>query len=271
MEYETVGDVTVPALGFGTARMDDYDEQRRAMDAALAAGYRHIDTAQSYGSERAVGDAIADADLDREECFITTKLAGDNRTHERVIASTEESLDRLSTDYLDLLLIHFPNDEVSHEETLAAMNELQEDGLVRHLGVSNFSVDQCEEAVERSDAPILTNQVKYHARNRQDTLLKWCIDHDVLLTAYSPIGVGELIANPVLEEIGEAHDKTAAQVAIRWLLDQPNVITIPMSSSPEHIRENIDVFDFELSGDERMRIFDLEGEVDGELASTLSR
>ena len=271
MEYETVGDVTVPALGYGTARMDDYDEQRQAMDAALEAGYRHIDTAQSYGSERAVGDAVADAAIDREDCFITTKLAGGNRTHVRVIESTEESLDRLSTDYLDLLLIHFPNDEVPHEETIAAMNELHEDGLVRHLGVSNFSIDQCEEAIELSDARILTNQVEYHARHRQNSLLKWCLANDVLLTAYSPLGVGDLLAEPVLQEIGEAHDKTAAQVAIRWLLDQPNVVTIPMSSSPEHIHQNFEVFDFELVADERNRIFGLEGDVDEELASQLNR
>ena len=271
MEYETAGDVTVPALGFGTARMDDYDEERRAMEAALDAGYRHIDTAQSYGSERAVGDAIADADVAREDCFITTKLAGDNRSHDRVITSTEQSLDRLSTEYLDLLLIHYPNDEISHEETLSAMNELHEDGLVEHLGVSNFSIDQCEAAIECSDAPILTNQVKYHARNRQDALLTWCLEHDVLLTAYSPLGVGDLLSEPVLQDIGEDHDKTAAQVAIRWLLDQPNVITIPMSSSPAHIRQNLDVFDFELTDEERERIYELDGALDEELASKLAR
>jgi len=269
MEYVTPQGVEVPALGFGTARMDTDEERRRAVSAALSAGYRHLDTAQVYGSESAVGDALADSSVDREEVFVTTKLSGDNRAREAVLESTRASLDRLGLETLDLLLIHAPNDEVPHEETLGAMNELRDDGLVRHLGVSNFSVAQTRDAMATSDAPIITNQVEYNVRERQDDLLACCIGEDVMLTAYSPLGVGDLLDEEALATIGERHGKTPAQVAVRWLLQQPMVSTIPMSSSPSHIRENAAVFDFELSTAEMRELFALEGDPDEDLAAAL--
>ncbi|MFC7141430.1 aldo/keto reductase [Halosimplex aquaticum] len=262
MEYVTVNGVDVPALGFGTARMDTDEERRRAVETALDVGYRHLDTAQSYGSEGAVGDALAASDVDREDVFVTTKLSGDNRAYDDVIESTGESLQRLGLDAVDLLLIHSPNDDVPHEETLDAMNELRDDGFVRHLGVSNFSVDQLREAMDLSDAPILTNQVEYHVRERRDELLSLCIEEDVMLTAYSPLDVGDLADDPLLAQIGERVGKSAAQVAIRWLIQQPMVSTIPMSSSPEHIRANFDVFDFELTDDEMEELAEQGGAVD---------
>ncbi|WP_331233485.1 aldo/keto reductase [Natronorarus salvus] len=269
MEYVTVDGTDVPALGFGTARMDGYDEQYRAVSTALESGYRHIDTAQIYGSEGAVGDAIVESDVDREELFVTTKLADGNRDHDAVLESTGESLDRLGTEYVDLLLIHAPNDRVSHEETIGAMNELQEEGSVRHVGVSNFSVRETAEAMELSETPILTNQVKYHPYESQRDLLAFCIDEGVMLTAYSPLAVGDVVGDEVLESIGERYGKSAAQVAIRWLLQQPMVSTIPMSSSPGHIRENVDVFDFELDDEEVRELFDLQGGLPEDLADRL--
>ncbi|WP_459193104.1 aldo/keto reductase [Halosimplex sp. J119] len=262
MEYVTVDGVDVPAVGFGTARMDTDEERRRAVETALDVGYRHLDTAQSYGSERAVGEALAASDVDREDVFVTTKLSGDNRAYDDVVESTGESLQRLDTDYVDLLLVHSPNDDVPHGETLDAMNELRDDGFVRHVGVSNFSVEQLREAMDLSDAPILTNQVEYHVRKRRDDLLSLCVDEGVMLTAYSPLAVGDLTDDPMLERIGERVGKTAAQVAIRWLIQQPMVSAIPMSSSPEHIRENFDVFDFQLTDDEVERLFERGGPVD---------
>lgn len=142
MEYVTVDGIEVPALGFGTARMDEYDEQYCAVSAALETGYRHIDTAQMYDSEKAVGDAIKNTDIDRKELFVTTKLAPGTRDADAVHESTAKSLDRLEMEYVDLLLIHSPNEGVDHEETIGAMNDLQEEGSVRHIGVSNFSVQQ---------------------------------------------------------------------------------------------------------------------------------
>ncbi|WP_255171003.1 aldo/keto reductase [Natrononativus amylolyticus] len=269
MEYVTVDGTDVPALGFGTARMDSYDERYRAVETALEAGYRHLDTAQTYGSEEAVGDAIADADVDREDLFVTTKLAEGNRNREAVLESTAESLERLGTEYVDLLLIHAPNDAVDHEETLRAMNELQGQEAVRHIGVSNFSVDQTREAIAHSEAPILTNQVKYHPYESQADLLAFCLEEDIVLTAYSPLAIGDVVGDETLEEIGDHYDKTAPQVALRWLLQQPLVAPIPMSSSGDHIRENFDVFDFELSSDEMREIFDLQGGLSDDLAEQL--
>jgi len=265
----TVRGVDVPALGYGTARMDTDEERRRAIGAALDAGYRHVDTAQVYGSESAVGDALAAADVDPDEVFVTTKLSGENRARGAVLASTRESRERLGVEAIDLLLIHWPNDEIDHAETLAAMNELRDDGVIRHLGVSNFSVAQTRAAIDASDAPILTNQVEYNVRERQDELLAVCLDEEVMLTAYSPLGVADLLDDDALTSIGERHGKSAAQVAIRWLLQQPLVSTIPMSSSPAHVRENAAVFDFELSDAEMRELFALEGEPDPDLADAL--
>jgi diketogulonate reductase-like aldo/keto reductase len=262
MEYVSAQGVEVPALGFGTARMDTDEERRRAIGAALDAGYRHLDTAQVYGSEGAVGDAIRESDVDRDDAFVTAKLSGNNRAYDAVIESTRGSLDELDTDYVDLLLIHSPDQDVPHEETLDAMNELVDAGDVHHIGVSNFSVEETRNAIEASDAPILTNQVEYHVRHRQDDLLEFCIEEDVMLTAYSPLGVGDLLDEDAVREVADGHGKTPAQVAIRWLLQQPMVSTIPMTSSPDHARENFDVFDFELSDDEMRALSVVEGQPD---------
>ncbi|QLH75893.1 aldo/keto reductase [Halosimplex rubrum] len=263
MEYVTAAGVDVPALGFGTARMDGHEERRRAVSAALDAGYRHVDTAQIYGSEPAVGEAVRESPVDREELFVTTKLSRDNRAYDDAVASTRASLDRLDTDYVDLLLVHSPNDDVPHAETLRAMNDCRDDGLVRHVGVSNFSVEQTREAMDASEAPILTNQVEYHVRKRRDDLLRFCVEEGVMLTAYSPLDVGGLADDGALAEIGDRYGKTASQVALRWLVQQPMVSAIPMSSNPEHVRANVDVFDFELTADEMERLFDRGGPIDG--------
>ncbi|WP_049899275.1 aldo/keto reductase [Halococcus agarilyticus] len=269
MQQITVGGTTVPALGFGTSGMDTDDERYRAISAALDAGYRHIDTAQMYDSESAVGDAIRDADVDREEVFVTTKLLGENRAHDAVIESTRDSLDRLDTEYVDLLLIHSPDQEVTHEETLDAMNELVDEGAVENVGVSNFSVEETRAAIEHSDEPLLTNQVEYNVHERRDDLLSLCLDEDVMLTAYSPLGVGDCLDDETLVGIADDHDRTPAQVALRWLLQQPLVSPIPRSSNPEHVRANADVFDFELSADEMRDLFAVGGDLDDDLAAKL--
>ena len=269
MEPITIADTEVPALGFGTAGMDTDEERYDAISAALDAGYRHIDTAQMYDSESAVGAAIADSGIDREELFVTTKLDGGNRDHESVVDSTHESLTRLDTNYVDLLLIHMPDQEPSHEETLDAMNELVAEDVVKHIGVSNFSVEETKNAIEHSSAPILTNQVEYNLAERQDDLLSFCLDEEVMLTAYSPIKLGDRLEDDVVQGIADTHGKTPRQVAIRWLLQQPYVSTIPRSSNPEHVRENYDVFDFELTDEEMRRLFATEGDLDDALASKL--
>ena len=246
----------IPALGLGTARMDG-EECRRAVETALTVGYRHVDTAQMYDNEAAVGEAIEASDVPREEIFVVTKVNTDNMAAEDVRESTRDSLDRLRLDTVDLLLVHAPRDYVPLEETLGAMNGLQEEGLVEHVGVSNFSVSQLEDAIDASATPIVTNQVKYHPYHRQDDVLAFCIDEGICLTAYSPLARGDVVDDQRLAEIGEAHEKTAAQVALRWQLQQPYVATIPKASSREHVEANADVFDFELSPDEMRSVFDV--------------
>ncbi|AZH24553.1 aldo/keto reductase [Haloplanus aerogenes] len=260
----TVGGVDVPAVGLGTWRLRG-DDCRRAVETALDLGYRHVDTAQAYGNERAVGAGIRESDVDREDVFLATKLDGDSRRRETVQRSVRESLDRLGTDYLDLLLIHWPNGRPPFvpvrlpgrpplAETLEAMNELVDEGLVRHIGVSNFDIRLLDRARRQSDAPIFANQVQFHPYWDQRRLLSYCRRHDVLLTAYSPLCHGGVLDDDVLVGIGRRYDKTAAQVAIRWAIQHDGVGAIPKATSRDHLAANLDVFDFELTESEMTRI-----------------
>ncbi|MXV61107.1 aldo/keto reductase [Natronorubrum sp. JWXQ-INN-674] len=250
------GDVEIPALGFGTARMTGAD-CRRAVETALSVGYRHIDTAQMYDNERAVGEAIAASDVPREDVFVVTKVHRENAAHDDVLESTRESLERLGLSTVDLLLLHAPSDRAPLEETLGAMNELQDEGAVDHIGVSNFSVEQLESARDLSETPIVANQVKYHPYHHRDELLEYCVEHDVCLTAYSPLAEGAVPGDDRLADVGAPHDKSAAQVALRWLLQQPNVAAIPKAASREHIEANADIFDFELTTEEMAAVGDV--------------
>ncbi|WP_265111771.1 aldo/keto reductase [Halosolutus halophilus] len=262
------GGATIPALGFGTARMTG-QECQRAVETALEMGYRHVDTAQMYDNEDAVGAAVAASDVDRHDVFVTTKLNTGNLAYEATLESTRESLDRLSLATIDLLLIHAPRSHTPLEETLRAMNELQDEGLVEHIGVSNFSVDQLETARQLSETPIVTNQVKYHPYRHQDDLLEYCVDHGICLTAYSPLAEGTVPGDDRLAAIGEAYGKSAAQVALRWLVQQPFVAAIPKASSREHIAANAAVFDFELTAEEMRAVADVGDGVWDRLAATL--
>ena len=263
-----VRDAEIPALGFGTARLTG-DECRRAVETALEVGYRHIDTAQMYDNEAAVGDAIAASDVDREDVFVVTKVLPDNAAYDDVLESTRESLERLGLSTVDLLLLHAPSDRAPLDETIDAMNDLQADGAVDHVGVSNFSVDQLEDAIALSETPIVANQVKYHPYHHRDDLLEFCADNDVCLTAYSPLGEGAVPGDDRLAEIGESYGKSAAQVALRWLLQQPPVAAIPKAASREHIEANADVFDFELSDEEMEAVTEVGDGVWNRLAAKL--
>jgi diketogulonate reductase-like aldo/keto reductase len=258
MEYETAQGVTVPALGLGTSGMTG-DECRQAVLEAFDLGYRHLDTAQMYDNEDAVGEAIGASDLDREAVFLTTKILPENLAYDDLRESFDGSLNRLDTEYVDLLLIHAPSDDVPLQESLEAMNELQRDGWVRHIGVSNFSVEQTKQAIELSETPILTNQVKYHPYHGQEDLLGFCREAGLLLTAYTPLAKGQVFDDERLIEIGNRHGKTPAQAALRWLVQQDGVITIPQSSNPNHLADNIDIFDFELTEAEMAEISAPEG------------
>lgn len=187
--------------------------------------------------------------------FLVTKLRTSNFTRDAAVSSAEESLRKLGTDYVDLLLMHWPNPSVPVGETVGAMRELQERGSVRHVGVSNFSPDGVEEA--RGYAEIFCNQVEYHPYRDQDELLRQARETDYLLTAYSPVAKGRAANDATLREIGEGHNKTPTQVALRWLIQQDKVAAIPKAASEEHLDANLDIFDFELSEGEMQRIFAL--------------
>jgi diketogulonate reductase-like aldo/keto reductase len=253
MNVTTVGGDPIPPVGLGTWRLTGAS-CRRSVETALEVGYRHLDTAQEYGNERQVGDAIRASGIDREDLFVTTKLGRGNRGRDAVHRSVEESLAKLGTDHVDLLLIHWPNLTTPLEETLSAMGDLVESGAVRYVGVSNFDLDRLARARERSEHPIAVNQVQYNPYWPQAKLLDYCRIHDVLVTAYSPLAHGGVLDDPILEEIGTRHGKTPAQVAIRWLLEQPGVVTVPKATSRQHLEENLDVFDFELTDEEMNRI-----------------
>jgi len=251
METITVQDTAVPVLGLGTWQLTG-STCRETVQTALDMGYRHVDTAQAYGNERQVGLGIDAADVDREDIFLVTKLDGSNRDARSVRQSVRGSLNELGTDYLDCLLIHWPNLPwmAPLSETLGAMNDLVDDGVVETIGVSNFSPSRLDEARALSDAPILTDQVQYHPYWDQRKLLDYCRIHDVLLTAYSPLARGAVLSDPALITVGNRYDKSPAQVAIRWLLHQEGVAAIPKASSREHLEANLAVFDFELTDEE---------------------
>lgn len=251
----------IPAVGLGTWGLRGENCEHVVLE-AIRAGYRHVDTAQMYENERDVGRGIKDAIAPREDIFLTTKIWPD-QAH-RLEAAAEESLKRLDTDHVDLLLIHWPSDEMPFRKTMEALGRAKRDGLARHVGISNFPSKLVEAAVAHCPEPLVTNQVEYHPYLDQTTLLATCRKHGVSLTAYSPLAKGRVFQDPVLREIGEAHGKTPGQVTVRWLIQQEGVVAIPRSTKVENAVANGDVDDFQLTVGEMGRIFDL-AEPDGRL------
>ncbi len=242
---------TVPKLGFGTWQIEG-PECQEAVEDALSIGYRHIDTARAYGNEREVGRGLAAAGVPREEFFLTTKIWREEYAPDDLRRAAEDSLRNLQVNCLDLLLLHWPNPAFPLEETLGALVRLRDDGLILHLGVSNFPAGTLREALDV--APIFADQVEFHPFLGQDEIVALAAEKDFMVTAYSPLARGRVPEDPTLREIGEEHGKTAGQVALRWLLDKPQVCAIPKASSHERRVENFEVFDFELTDDERGRI-----------------
>lgn len=247
----TVQGVEVPKLGYGTWLVEGEDAYEGVLD-ALALGYRHVDTARAYGNEREVGRALADSGVPREEVWLTTKAWYEHAQPDLLTRVFHEQLADLRVERVDLLLLHWPARGVPLERTLGAMDALREEGLASHIGVSNFPSRLLREALAL--APIFCDQVEYHPYLPQGPVMRECLEHDLLLTAYSPFAHGHVHDDPVLREIGARHGKSAGQVALRWLLDQPNVCTIPKASSHARRAENLDVFDFDLDDDERAAV-----------------
>lgn len=268
MESRSAGGATIPVIGFGTYNL--YGEScEQAVRDALEMGYRHLDTAEFYDNHRAVGRGIAAASVPRDEIFLTTKVWKTNLEANRVKDVARTALQELDTEYIDLLLVHWPNEAVPIEETIGAMNELQRDGVVRHVGVSNFSIDQLQAAMAASQTPIVTNQVQYDPTVDRRDLLEFAIESGVLVTAYSPLGKGNVLENDTLAELGDRYGKSAAQITLRWLIQQPGVLAIPKAGTRDHRYENLAVFDFELTAGEMRRMFEATGELDDSLAAKL--
>jgi 2,5-diketo-D-gluconate reductase B len=248
--------LTVPTLGFGTFQLSD-DEAYEGVRTALEVGYRHIDTAQGYDNEVQVGKAIADSDVDRADIFLTTKIKPSNASAGDVRSSTLQSLDDLAVDHVDLLLLHWPAEKHAPlEETLSAMTQLLEGEATRSIGVSNFPSAMLARAFEL--APIVTDQVEHHPFLAVDPIRAVLREHDGFLTAYSPLARGEVADDGTLAEIAEAHGVTPAQVTLRWMLQQGDVVAIPKSANPDRIRSNFDVWSFELDDAELERITSLD-------------
>lgn len=244
---------SIPALGFGTWALPD-ERVQPLVEHALGIGYRHVDTAQMYRNEKAVGAGIKASGLGRDEIFLTTKIWPDQFARDAFLKAADERLALLGVDRLDLLLLHWPSRTVPLAETIAALNAVREAGLTRHVGVSNFNVALVEEAAGLSPAPLVTNQVEYHPYLSQTRLLAKLREKGMALTAYCPIARGKVVDDPLLVEIGKAHGKSATQVALRWLVQQEGVIAIPRSSSEARIAENLAIFDFALTDDEARRV-----------------
>lgn len=258
----------IPAIGFGTSQLGDCGE---IVAAALKAGYRHIDTAWKYGSEKGVGAGIRASGVPRAEIFLCTKVSHEYLRAADFARSVDESLRNLQVDYVDMLHVHWPTvDNIPLAETMGALAKAKRDGLTRHIGVANFNIALLEEAMRLCPEPLVTLQAEYHPYLDQSKILAYCRSKGLVFTAYCPLARGRLFGDPVLRDIAEKKGKTIAQIALRWLMQQGNIAAIPRSSNPKHIAESLDVFDFELTAEEMQRIFALK-RPDGRIANPKGR
>ena len=247
----------IPALGIGTWQNEDPEQCAESVRTALEAGYRHVDTAQIYGNESAVGDGIAAADVERDDIFLATKVWIDELQHDDVIASTEESLEKLGVDRVDLLYVHWPAREYEPEDSLSAFAELRERGLIDHVGVSNFLPEQVDRAIEVCEAPIEANQVELHPFLPQYDLVEHCQDQDVTVVGYSPLARGSVLNDETIGAIAEKHGVSEAQVSLAWLR-QRDVVTIPKATSAEHVHDNWQSLDLTLDDEDVEQIESIE-------------
>ena len=238
----------IPMIGFGTFRLGGEDG-RQAIVNALESGYRHIDTAAGYGNHDAVAAAIRESRLAREDLFITTKIGHEQLGHDAILAGCARALQELQTDYIDLYLIHWPNPNIPLAESLPAFRTLLDDGRIRNFGVSNFTQERLQATLDLNVLPISVNQVEYHPYLNDKALHAFCIQHHIILTAYSPLALGKVREDALLQAIGDRHGKTASQVTLRWLL-QRGIVSVPKAASRAHMQSNIEIFDFLLTPEE---------------------
>src|SRR6185437_621457 len=241
----------IPLVGLGTWALRGRD-CARLVEQAIRIGYRHIDTAQMYENEREVGEGVRNSGK-RAEVTVTTKVQPTLLSPSDLERSVKESLARLRIDVIDLLLVHWPNPRVPLAETLGAMSKMKREGLARQIGVSNFTVTLLEEANKVSPEPLVCNQIECHPFLNQDKVIAACKSYDMAVVAYSPIARGQATGDDVLSRIGKAHGKSAAQISLRYLVQQ-NIAVIPRTGKLERLQANFSIFDFDLSSGEMKEI-----------------
>jgi 2,5-diketo-D-gluconate reductase B len=256
MQNVHVGNAAIPAIGFGTYGMSAA-EIYRLIPAALRAGFRHIDTAQIYGNEGEIGDCVAASGIPRSEIFLTTKVWVSNYAERNFEASVNESLRKLKTDYIDLLLLHWPGSNVPLAEQIAGLNAVARAGKVRHIGVSNFNRALMAESVRLSAVPLVTNQFEYHPYLNQSVLIESTLQAGLAVTGYCGMAIGRVFSEPTLEEIAARYDKTIAQIVLRWLVQQRGVVALSRTAKLERLAQNLAVFDFELESEDMTAIHSL--------------
>ncbi|WP_371825509.1 aldo/keto reductase [Pontibacillus sp. ALD_SL1] len=247
--------VDMPRLGLGVFKAEDGEEVINSVKWALEHGYRSIDTAAAYKNEEGVGQALKDSGLSRDEIFVTSKLWNSDQGYEETLQAFETSLEKLGLDYLDLYLIHWPV-EGKYKESWKAMEKLYHDGKIRAIGVSNFHPHHLDDLLKDAEVTPVINQVELHPKLAQQEVRDYCEKHDIVVEAWSPLMQGQILEEPVIQELAEKYNKTAAQIVIRWDL-QIGIVTIPKSTKQHRIQENADVFDFELTDEEVVKITEL--------------
>jgi 2,5-diketo-D-gluconate reductase B len=257
----------IPAIGFGTSSLGNCGE---IVANALKAGYRHIDTAWKYGTERGVGEGMRASGVPRSEIFLTTKVTHEYLRADDFARSVDESLKNLGVDHVDLLLVHWPNPEIPLSEPMPALAKAKRQGLTRHIGVANFTIALLDEAIRLCPEPLVNLQAEYHPHLDQTKLLEACRRRGLIFTAYCPLGRGRLLRDPVLADIAARKGRPLAQIALRWLVQQGNIIPIPRSSDPKRMAENLAIFDFALTDEEMKRISALK-RPDGRIADPVGR
>ena len=258
----------IPQIGFGTSPLTGGLSADTVL-AALYAGYRHIDTARKYGTEPAVGEALRASRVPRADIFLTTKVSHENLRADDFARSVDESLAALKVDYVDLLMVHWPNPEIALAETMPALAKAKREGLAHHIGVANFTTALLEQATALCPEPLAVLQAECHPYLDQAKLLAAARRHKLVFVAYCPLGRGRLFNDPVLADIAKARGRSIAQVALRWLMQQ-DIAAIPFSSRPQRIADNFNVFDFTLSDDKMTRISALK-RADGRIANPRGR
>ncbi len=255
MEYWTYKDIKIPKLGFGTWMLEK-EEALFSIGKALEVGYRHIDTASIYSNEEEVGSALQKSSVPREEIFLTTKIWKDYLSPEQIQKETQKSLNKLKVDYIDLLLIHWPNPEFSLEESLEALENLVREKKTLYIGVSNFPSELLLKAKNICPS-LINNQVEYHPFLSQSKSLKVIQEHQMFLTAYSSLARGLIFKSQQINHIAKKYNKTPSQITLRWLIEQKNVLPLFKSKNENHIKENFNIFNFQLEKEDQDKIFRL--------------